>query len=87
MTDHHVARLYSVAVALLGFFLAWAGIAAHPWKASSADPAAAQLALYEQRLRADAALARQLGAPPTAQPAFPPLRIVPVAPVTTTRSS
>lgn len=86
MTDH-VARLYAAAAALLGFFLAWAGIAAHPWNAPSADPAAAQLAAYEQRLRADTALARQLSAPPTVQPAFPPLRIVPVSPVTTTRSS
>ena len=32
---NHVTRLYVTAASVLGFFLAWAGIAAHPWTASS----------------------------------------------------
>ena len=30
---NHVARLYLLAASVLGFFVAWAGIAAHPWHA------------------------------------------------------
>ena len=38
----HVARLYSLALALFVFFLVWATIGARPWAASGArkDPAA-----------------------------------------------
>ena len=86
----HVTRLYVTAASVLGFFLAWAGIAAHPWTASSstvaADPAAKALAQYEQRLQFDAALLRQLEASRGAQ-AAPPVRIVTLPPLTTTRSS
>ena len=85
-----LARLYALAASLLVFFLAWAGIAARPWKtpAYSVAPAPAPgLALYEQRLRADAALLRQLSAQ-SAQPVAPPLvRVVTLPPLTTTRTS
>jgi hypothetical protein len=84
----HVARLYVAAASVLGFFLAWAGIAAHPWTASSApNPAAAAVAQYEQRLQFDAALVQQLEASRGAQTAAPPVRIVTLPPLTTTRSS
>jgi hypothetical protein len=86
MTDQ-VRRLYVLALSLLGFFLAWAGIAAHPWAAASAEsPSAAALARYEQRLRADAALVDELRAQRAALPA-PPVRVVTLPPLTTTRSS
>jgi hypothetical protein len=85
MTDH-VRRLYVATVSLLGFFLAWAGIAAHPWTTSPAasSATASSLTRYEQRLRADAALANSLRA---RRPSAPPVRIVTLPPLTTTRSS
>jgi hypothetical protein len=85
----HVTRLYATAVSVLGFFLAWAGIAAHPWAASSSapNPAADAVAQYEQRLQFDAALVQQLEARRGAQTAAPPVRIVTLPPLTTTRSS
>jgi hypothetical protein len=85
---NHVARLYLAAGSLLAFFLAWAGIATHPWSTPgtpSADRARA-VALYEQRLRHDAALLRRLSSQPTTRPA-PPVRIVTLPPITTTRTS
>jgi len=87
----HVARLYVAAGSLLALFLAWAGIAAHPWKVQpAADTTAAQaqaLATYEARLRSDATLLKQLG--PT-QPSSAPtrqVRIVTLPPLTATRTS
>ncbi len=54
----HVARLYALVAAVLVFFVAWAAIAAHPWRtktsAATADPRVAALQLREQRLRAEA---------------------------------
>jgi hypothetical protein len=53
---NQLARLYSLVVAVLVFFVAWAAIAAHPWQAKSAtaeDPSLAALQLREQRLRAE----------------------------------
>lgn len=87
MTDQ-VRRLYVLALSVLGFFLAWAGIAAHPWAtpASRESTSAAALARYEQRLRADAALVDELRAQRAALPA-PPVRVVTLPPLTTTRSS
>jgi hypothetical protein len=91
----HVARLYALAASILALFLAWAGVAAAPWQAEKAPPAAedpttAALARYEQRLRQDARLverilerrAREQAAPPP-----PPVRIVSAPPVATTRTS
>jgi hypothetical protein len=46
----HVGRLYTLAFALLVFFLAWSVFAARPWVAK-ADPRVAALAAREQRLR------------------------------------
>ncbi len=90
----HVARLYALAAAILGLFLAWAGIAGAPWQAEQApaaapDPTAAALAQYEQRLRQDARLvgrilARRDRQPP---PTPPVVRIVTAAPAATTRTS
>ena len=88
MTEH-VRRLYLAAGALLGFFLAWAGIAAHPWNASTAAPSQASaraVAVYEQRLQRDAALVQRLSQRNAAAPA-PPVRIVTLPPLTTTRTS
>jgi pyruvate/2-oxoglutarate dehydrogenase complex dihydrolipoamide acyltransferase (E2) component len=59
----HVIRLYALAVALLIFFLAWATIAAHPWKASASavrDPRVVALAARERRLRRDAVVVRRV---------------------------
>jgi len=56
----HVARLYAAAVSLVGFFLAWAAIAAHPWSTPTADPAVAALAAREQRLQADSVAVKRL---------------------------
>jgi hypothetical protein len=85
----HAARLYVAAGSLLAFFLAWAGIAAHPWTSqSSATSAQAQaVATYQLRLQRDAALIRQLSA---LQPASAPtqqVRVVTLPPLTTTRTS
>jgi hypothetical protein len=55
----HVGRVYAVALALLIFFLTWAGIAARPWASSStrhADPRVAALVAREQRLRHESAM-------------------------------
>jgi hypothetical protein len=54
---NHTARLYALAAAVLVFFVAWATIAAHPWRARAAaaqDPRLKALLLREQRLRVEA---------------------------------
>ena len=57
----HVARLYSLASALLAFFVLWAVIAAHPWATTAnADPRLTALAQRERHLRADAALVQKV---------------------------
>jgi len=57
----HVGRLYSLAGALLVFFLLWAVIAAHPWAtAPTTDPRLVALAQRERHLRADAALVQKV---------------------------
>ena len=85
---NHVARLYVAAGSLLAFFLAWAGIATHPWVQSAAPQASRTqaLSLYEQRLQRDAALLRQLSSQSSAAPA-PSVRVVTLPPLTTTRTS
>lgn len=84
----HAARLYAAAGSLLAFFLAWAGIATHPWNASGAKSSgqAEAVAVFQQRLQRDAALLQQLSAKP-GTPAARPVRVVQLPPVTTTRSS
>ena len=85
---NHVARLYLLAASVLGFFVAWAGIAAHPWQQAAAPgPASPGLVAYQQRLREDAALVRQLVALRQVRPAAPAIRVVTLPPLTTTRTS
>jgi hypothetical protein len=55
----HVGRLYTLAVALLVFFLAWSVFAARPWVAK-ADPRVAALAAREQRIRHESLLVRRI---------------------------
>jgi hypothetical protein len=95
----HVDRLYALAGSILALFLAWVGVAAAPWQAEqapaatpTADPAAAMLAKYEQRLRQDAKLVQRVVERRARQralaPAPPPtVRIVTAAPVATTKTS
>jgi hypothetical protein len=85
----HVARLYALSGAILAFFLAWAGIAAHPWtkQASATASPTRSLAAYEQRLRRDAVLVGRLSTQPAAAAPTPSVRIVTLPPLTTTRTS
>ena len=53
MTDH-LARLYATALALVVFFLTWAGVAAKPWgheAEAKPDPRLVKLERREQQLR------------------------------------
>lgn len=85
---NHVARLYLLAASVLGLFVAWAGIAAQPWRQEAAPaPASPALVAYEQRLRDDAALVARLVALRQARPAAPAVRVVTLPPLTTTRTS
>jgi hypothetical protein len=59
MTSHS-GRLYVVALALVVFFLAWATLAAHPWRAPRTDPRAAALTAREARLQQEAKLVTQV---------------------------
>jgi len=97
----HVVRLYAAAGTLAAFFLAWAGIAARPWVEPPRDPRLVAMEQREQRLQRDATLVQQVvdrrwaayraalaqrQAAATAAPA-PPVRVVTLPPVATTRSS
>ena len=85
-----VVRLYVLAISLLVFFVLWATIAAHPWARASTTRNAASarnLAILEQRLRADAALVRALGARSGPTSSAPVVRVVTLPPLTTTRTS
>lgn len=57
---NHVGRLYSLALALVIFFLAWAVVAARPWSASAADPRLKVLASREAQLRREAQLVNRV---------------------------
>jgi hypothetical protein len=86
MTDH-VVRLYALAVSALVFFVMWAAIAARPWVAQEVK-GTPELAAYEQRLSADAALLARLADRGTAgRPVAPSVRVVTLPPLTTTRTS
>lgn len=51
---NHIARLYTLVVGVLAFFLLWAGVAAHPWASSPAqDPRIAALAARQHRVQVD----------------------------------
>jgi hypothetical protein len=85
-----VVRLYVLAVSLLVFFVLWATIAAHPWTRTATTGSAASarnLAVLEQRLQADAALVKALGARSSSTPSAPVVRVVTLPPLTTTRTS
>ena len=57
---NHVGRLYSLALALIVFFVLWAGIAARPWATPATDPRVAALVAREQQLRADSVLVKKI---------------------------
>jgi hypothetical protein len=59
VTSHH-GRLYTLALALVVFFLAWAVVAAHPWATASADPRLRVLAVREAQLRHQAKLVQKV---------------------------
>jgi len=92
----HVGRLYSLAFALVVFFLAWAVVAARPWAAATKpDPRAKALVVRANRLRHEAVILDRLllaqqrtRATAAATPApAPRVRIVTLPPITITRSS
>jgi len=56
----HVGRLYSLALALLVFFVLWVGVAAHPWASAGTDPRVAALAAREQQLRHDSLIVKKI---------------------------
>jgi multidrug efflux pump subunit AcrA (membrane-fusion protein) len=60
----HVARLYSLALALFVFFLTWATVGAHPWSTTGSqgqkDPRLTALAAREQKLRRESAAVQKL---------------------------
>lgn len=58
----HVARLYSLALALFVFFLTWATVGARPWAAAAPqkDPRLAALAARETRLRHESVVVQRL---------------------------
>ncbi len=53
-------RVYAVVVALVLFCVTWAAVAARPWASPAPDVRMADLALREQRLRADAKLVERI---------------------------
>ena len=57
---NHVGRLYSLALALLVFFVLWVGIAAHPWATARTDPRMAALVAREQQLRHDSVMVKKI---------------------------
>jgi hypothetical protein len=90
----HVGRLYAATIMIVVFFVLWAAVAARPWKTAAPDPRLQQLALREQALKRETALANQVlalrakaarrNAPTTAKPA---VRVVTLPPLTITRTS
>lgn len=60
MGTNHVGRLYSLALALVVFFLAWAVVAARPWGTARADPRLKTLAVREAQLRRETQLVNRV---------------------------
>ena len=95
----HTGRLYSLALALVVFFLAWAVIAAHPWATAKPDPRLAALSARQAALQQEAKLVRQIVAArrqlttapaqntAAAAPAAPQVKVVNLPPLTITRTS
>ena len=59
MTSHQ-GRLYTLALALVIFFLAWAVVATHPWATAGADPRLRTLAIRQAQLQHEAKLVRKI---------------------------
>jgi hypothetical protein len=60
---NHTARLYALAATVLVFFVAWAAIAAHPWRTQQTavqDTRLTALQAREQRLRAEALAVKRI---------------------------
>lgn len=56
-----IARLWTVVVGVVVFFLAWATIAAHPWQqAAAADPRLTAVVARQQYLQRQSAQVKQL---------------------------
>ena len=81
------ARLYALAGSILAVFLAWLGIASHPWQSTAAAPAPwpPAIAAYQRRLNQDAALIARIAAARRVAP--PTVRVITLPPLTTTRTS
>jgi hypothetical protein len=56
----HTGRLYSLAIALVVFFLAWAVVAARPWATAAPDPRLQALTARQAQLRQEAKLVNQV---------------------------
>jgi hypothetical protein len=54
----HTGRLYALAIALVIFFLIWAGVAARPWATANSDPRLAALALRQRQLTRESLVVR-----------------------------
>ena len=86
---NHTARLYTLALALIVFFLAWAVVAARPWgraATSAPDPRLQALVVRQARLQREAQLVNRIVAARSHRPA-PAVRVVNLPPVTITRTS
>ena len=85
----HVGRLYSLALALVVFFLAWAVVAARPWAPSAAQPRLQALAAREARLRREAQLVNRIVAARARAHHAPAaaVKVVNLPPLTITRTS
>ena len=57
---NHAGRLYAVALGLVVFFLAWAGVAARPWATAGPDPRLQALAARTAQLNQQAKLVNQI---------------------------
>src|SRR6478672_4881032 len=59
----HVARLYALVAGVLTYFLAWAGVTAHPWATKSTaaqDPRLVALTARQQRIQAESVRAQKI---------------------------
>ena len=96
----HTGRLYALALGLVVFFLAWAGVAARPWAATTANPQQKALVVRQAQLQQEAKLVNQIVAQraqlthvtrsrqlASAAAAPVPVKIVTLPPLTITRTS
>jgi hypothetical protein len=56
----HTGRLYSLALGLVAFFLAWAIVAAHPWAKAAPDPRLQALAARQAQLKQQTKLVNRI---------------------------